>query len=744
MASTAQIRHADQDPLRSGVERYYDYSLFLMVVTGFVTLAGTGKLDPAAMLSVFAALGLRAYHLATRRKLTLTVQTTTRLTIAYIFFYALDFFFLSNSFIAATVHLVLFILVVKMFSMERQRDDVYVAVISFLMILASAVLTVDSFFIMAFSFFLLLTVTTFVTMEMRRSYREMEKPPGGEQVAARALGTHIATSGLTPTQRMARSLSWASVALVITIVSGAAAVFFILPRVSSGYLSRFAARSAYVAGFGDSVQLGEIGRIQQSDDVVMHVQFAPRTMVPADLKFRGVALDRFDGKRWTNTPSTYSLRSPGLNFASSGLHTFLTGLPDWPRGKAQTIEYRIMLQPLGTNYFFLVQTPVSLASDIRFYGVERNGGVTSQDPTRQIRIYSGRSEIRTPDPTLDVPLPEQFPGGFRQYLALPRMDPRIGELAAEVTRNQPTPLGKAMALEAFLQTNFQYSLQMYTAEGADPLAYFLFTRKQGHCEYFASSMAVMLRTLGIPSRIVNGFRNGELNDISGSYVVRARNAHSWVEAYIPGYGWATFDPTPAAGPAPGATLYSRMLLYVDAMREFWSEWIINYDFQRQETLTTTTISSTRQLFDSTRIYLRERYEQLLKKLKNTEIAASEQPRRLGYQLVSALLLVLLLFNTRRLLRMWRERRLAARPENAPRMAASIWYERMLRLLGRKGMVKKPSQTPVEFAENIPDTRLRIRVSGFTDHYERARFGDSSSDAAKLPELYEELEEVLKK
>ena len=79
---------------------------------------------------------------------------------------------------------------------------------------------------------------------------------------------------------------------------------------------------------------------------------------------------------------------------------------------------------------------------------------------------------------------------------------------------------------------------------ADPLAYFLFERKKGHCEYFASSMAVMLRTLGIPSRVVTGFQSGVYNPMTGWQVIRASDAHSWVEAWIDGRGWTTFDPTP--------------------------------------------------------------------------------------------------------------------------------------------------------------------------------------------------------
>ena len=136
------------------------------------------------------------------------------------------------------------------------------------------------------------------------------------------------------------------------------------------------------------------------------------------------------------------------------------------------------------------------------------------------------------------------------YLQLPRLDPRVAPLAEQITASEGNNYDKAVALERYLRTHFGYTLQLGRSAQRDPLAYFLFERKQGHCEYFASAMAVMLRTLRIPSRVVNGFRTGEFNDVTSQYLVRASNAHSWVEAYFPGYGWISFDPTPAA-PARG-------------------------------------------------------------------------------------------------------------------------------------------------------------------------------------------------
>src|SRR4029077_6665308 len=117
----------------------------------------------------------------------------------------------------------------------------------------------------------------------------------------------------------------------------------------------------------------------------------------------------------------------------------------------------------------------------------------------------------------------------------------------------------------------------------DPLANFLFVRKKGHCEYFASSMAVMLRSLHIPSRIVTGFRGGEFNDLTGQYVVRASDAHSWVEAYFPGSGWISFDPTPA-GNLPRRTGGSGIQLYMEAAASFWREWFANSDPSHQRSL----------------------------------------------------------------------------------------------------------------------------------------------------------------
>ncbi len=321
--------------------------------------------------------------------------------------------------------------------------------------------------------------------------------------------------------------------------------------------------------------------------------------------------------------------------------------------------------------------------------------------------------------------------------SFPRLDPRIGALARRITEHASTDYDKALAVEQYLKANYGYSLQMAITPPADPLVYFFFERKQGHCEYFASAMAVLLRSVGIPARIVNGFRTGEYNDLTGKYIIRGRDAHSWVEVYLPANGWTTFDPTPP-GSQEVSDAWSRMLLYLDAGREFWREWVINYDFSHQHTLTMSAGRKGLHIIEQARLWSRRQLRSLVERARSLQQSASDAPLLWGMLALLAVSLVLLLVNLRRLLRHWRRSRLASNPGRAPQAAASIWYQRMIRSLERRGLRKLPGQTPAEFVEVISEPGLRTSVAAFTEQYEQARFGNSPEHAERLPQLYEEV------
>jgi len=256
-------------------------------------------------------------------------------------------------------------------------------------------------------------------------------------------------------------------------------------------------------------------------------------------------------------------------------------------------------------------------------------------------------------------------------------------------------------------------------------------------------MAVMLRTLGIPSRVVTGFTSGEFNDITGNYVVRARNAHAWVEAYFFGYGWITFDPTPGGGVATPQG-WARAMLYLDAASSFWREWVISYDSSHQYFLGQTFMTGTRGSFEQARWWTQLHYARMLSWAKRKQAGADGSPTRWFWLSATGALLLGALPNTGRILRAIRTWRLRTNPQYAPQLAAAVWYEKMARYLARRGVQKSPTQTAREFVRLIEDEPLRSRVGEFTNAYESARFGDSAEEAQKLPELYEQVEMAAKK
>ena len=290
------------------------------------------------------------------------------------------------------------------------------------------------------------------------------------------------------------------------------------------------------------------------------------------------------------------------------------------------------------------------------------------------------------------------------YLQYPALDPRVAALARQVTAESQSDY-TAPPSRAIPARKLRLHASASRSHTRRPIANFLFVRKRGHCEYFASSMAIMLRTLGIPSRLVNGFRNGEYNDLTGSYIVRARNAHTWVEAYISGVGWTSFDPTPSEA-APVATTWSRFRLYLDAAQEFWREWVINYDFGHQRELTLSTVTKAQHTAFDLRRWLRLKYMGLLRRARKLNDRVTHDPRSWGALLVALVLVVVGLWNCRLIVRALRRRSIARQPSRAPQIAASIWYSKMLKRVARQGYFKTPAQTPSEFVNAIPEAALR--------------------------------------
>lgn len=244
--------------ISEAIERHLQVSLFLLVSAGFATLAATGQLDVISLTLVGLALAVRGWLLLSQRQVNLPEQWTSWITLGCVLFYAADYFLLSSGFVRATVHLVMFAMVTKIFSVHRDRDSLYLAILAFLQVLAASVLTADTLFLAAFALFTLLAANTFVSLEMRRSVLQAGM---------------CARDSLPYRRRFPRSLSSFAILLVCGIAFLGAAIFFALPRTAAQYLSTLAPQNQLGTGFSSEVNLDRTGQIKQLDSVVMYIQF---------------------------------------------------------------------------------------------------------------------------------------------------------------------------------------------------------------------------------------------------------------------------------------------------------------------------------------------------------------------------------------------------------------------------------------------------------------------------------------
>ena len=289
---------------------------------------------------------------------------------------------------------------------------------------------------------------------------------------------------------------------------------------------------------------------------------------------------------------------------------------------------------------------------------------------------------------------------------------RVPALAHSWTDSQPTTFTKAASIERHLRTEFGYSLKPRAT--GNYIESFLFDVREGHCEYFSTSMAVMLRNLGIPARVVNGFYSTEWNPLSGNFTVRQKDAHSWVEAWMgDDYGWMTFDPTPPSGVGRRimrGALVEGMSRLIDAVRMRWYRYIIDYSFSDQ-------VEILKKL-----ARWRAHMQQVLKDMSITGVT-SKDARTIEHNISSIIdwrpvaiaclvIMVLLVWQITR----WVQRR-------KRRAGASVrFYDDFLRQLATHGITMAPGETPREFAQRVAQIRPEWReFIAATDLYYEARY-----------------------
>jgi protein-glutamine gamma-glutamyltransferase len=695
------------------VKRYCEISCHALVGTAFLALAMTGRLDlfSAGVFIVFFALGF--YRTIRELPPLLTSRRAFYLSFVYIIVFLFDFTTFSRSLISSTIHMVLFLDILKLHQEKADRDYLSLIVLSFMKVLAASSLTVDITFAVTLFLFLIALVSTLMSFDIYRSQKESR----------------------TTTRDAAAALSSVSGWASLWIIVFGAGLFFVIPRVGTGYFTRAATPPLLLSGFSDRVELGQIGRLKLSSAVVMHAKRVIGTPF-AVLKWRGVALDTFDGFNWSKRDRarrSVPMRDSAYEFKRGPV-------------RGEMVTYDILLEPLATTALF-GPFEIREVSGRLISGVETDadGAVYTRFQQSQRLQYQVQSEIvprvlPNKNTTNNAALSDAMRA---TYLQLPdSLDPRIRDLAETITRGAQTPLEKAARVEAYLRRNYKYTLTLTWDPGREPLSAFLFRAKSGHCEYFASAMAVLLRETGVPTRLVNGFLMGEYNPVGDAYIVRQSDAHSWVEVFLPESGWTELDPTPTGANEPDAGLMAQLEHYADALGLFWSAYILTYDTDSQALL----FRSAQESIEALQRGFEGRREQwafttylLANRLAGTLRRAIDSG--VIWICAAAMLAGILLYQRRQELQNhWLLFRLQKTGRVDGRLIPALFY-RAVYLAEKKEPHRHKSQTWREWIGAVPHDQRRSILQGALEIFERAKYGPDAPSAADVSGLQEAVQEL---
>ncbi|MEM9069274.1 MAG: DUF3488 and transglutaminase-like domain-containing protein [Myxococcota bacterium] len=593
----------------------------------------------------------------------------------------------------------------RLFHRRSARDYQHIQALAFLHLIAATVLSTGIEYGAVFFGFVLATpwmlAFTHLRSEIENHYGEGIDNPGPR--ARRVLASRrIAGPGFL--------FGTAALSLPLFVVT--AAFFLLFPRVGMGFLSFGDAGGRRVAGFGGNVELGDFGVIRNDPTVVVRVRPTDGVAPPRGFyRLRGTSFDRYEDSRWTRSPALPQRFSPSL-----GYHLIQRS----PRGQERELD--IVLDPLDDPVIFLPEGTIALRIPPRVENALDVRRSIQRRPGLDVRYVDGdglafRYTALIADDARSG-IPELLEDEQRErYLQLPPISARLRALAEEKA-GEGTPRERARRLETWLGSSgeFAYSLEMPDTSGGDPLEIFLFDARRGHCEYYSTALAVMLRAIGIPSRNVTGFVGGRWNEYGGYYAVSQGDAHSWVEAWIDGQ-WETFDPTPAGRQdlTPEDDWLAEVRAVLDALRTRWSEDVVGYDLRRQ-------IAGLRSFYRWLRSFRSDEAE-VSNEPEDRDVQASTGPEAkwaVGIAIVPFVLVALIYA--------WRRRR-PGRPKNL--QEATKVFADLEAALRRQGHPRPAGRTPKEHAKIVEASGFAASdaVWEVTHAYLAARFGSAPLDVA---------------
>jgi transglutaminase-like putative cysteine protease len=504
------------------------YKLFtaLVALTGNISLMATGEVGP--VFSVIGAGLLVGYFRLMKGYSPLPKWAVGSLSLVTFLVFLIDLFLTLDMFVAVA-QMTLVFQTIKSFDIKEPWDPLQVFFVSLLQLLMASELTNALSFGIAFLVFLIFIV---VSILLGHFVRE------GQMVFRPYVKPTVVITVLT---------------LVLTVV------FFVsIPRFRSGLWGKSFLKGIKTIGFSERVDFGSFGDVKLDETVVMRVILQPD--LQESLYLRGMTFDYFDGIAWYDTiKDMRKIYRTGRDF-----------IKEVPEGE-ETFAAEIYLEPINSDVIFTLLKPYKI--DAAGYYMRRdNAGSFYMRHKKSKRFFYRIFSID--DHYYDNVY-------LSSYLQFPEEFTSIRRLAEDITSGVSDGLKKTETIRDYLIGNYQYSLSPERpADGLTAIEHFLFNSRQGYCEHFATSMALMLRSLGIPARLVTGFLRGSKNDYGDYYLIRQADAHSWVETFLDGR-WVLFDPTPPVV-LPGRT---RLTLLLDMMNLNWYRYVVGFSSYDQQRMT---------------------------------------------------------------------------------------------------------------------------------------------------------------
>jgi protein-glutamine gamma-glutamyltransferase len=700
---------------------------YLVIVTSTIALFASGELHPIMLL--ITAIGFISSWLWEQPRVEIAryVNVWNTLTVLALGKTVFDVF-TGASVLVSAIYFIVFLSLNKLFNRQTSADYLQLYVVSLLQMIAATALSSDMTYGVLFLFYIVFSTWTLILFHLKREMEDNFLLKYGESLE----GKPVQVQRVLDSRRLVgwRFLGVTSLVSIVVFIS-AASFFFLFPRVGFRLFSQSRPGLA-MAGFSTEVELGHFGLIKDNPTVVMRVEFdtdSARHQLPK--YWRGVSFDKYDGRRWTKsysrTKRTLARRGNRVRVAAA-------------LQESTPVRQKIYLEPMESRVLFALHKvnhldfPKMGDLDIpgRYRAIQRDlDGDLYYEQLDEIAFRytaeSTRTATETLPPTLSAAaysrLMETFEkragDRFRQMPA--ELDDRVLRLAQSIAGQASTVSEAVSQVETYLKSNYSYTLNLGRDERMAPLEDFLFNQKRGHCEYFASSMVILLRSLGIGARLVNGFHGGRWNSFGNYLAVTQGEAHSWVEVLVPErlcadgvcewrQHWTMHDPTPSGrGGVASAGLWLQVQQYTDAFRMRWYKYVIEYDLERQVGFIVAVRDGWRRLSGDS------------KSKSTSETATSDNPK-LAYWVGAALAFVVAVGF---IIAFWRRRTDTLRDSQRDRQVEKLvsLLDALFERYARFGWTRSPAETTQEFLERLrqDDAPGLHTASRVVKLYESVRF-----------------------